>query len=368
MRPSAWRRTYPDQRHDKPDDRSARRTGRRKLRAGVALTAAVVGVTGFTAGLPASAAPTGDDEATREISWSPCPDAPDVDCATLELPVDWSQPDGETFELALVRRPRRDPDRRIGPLLLNPGGPGGSGVDFAINADGYFSQEIVERFDLIGFDPRGIARSNPVVCSVEAATAPGYTERPTSQEEFDALVAYNRQLYEDCKKHTGPLIDHVDSANVARDVEAIREALGEETINWFGVSYGTLMGQMYAELYPDRIRSMVLDSNMDHSLGTAGFLLTEAWGAQDSFNEFVAWCDRSESCVLNGEAVSATWRDLLERADAGELIDPGTGQPIASWDLINTAFSLSYGPGWEPLAELIAELRAGESAAKASVL
>jgi pimeloyl-ACP methyl ester carboxylesterase len=277
--------------------------------------------------------------------------------------VNWSNPGGETFELALARRPATDSAARIGPLLINPGGPGGSGVNFALRADTYFSPEVLSRFDIIGFDPRGVSRSHPVVCSAEAFNSPGYTLLPRDQAEFDQLREYNARLGEDCREHTGPLFDRADSIAVAHDIDAIRRALGESKISWFGVSYGTLIGQMYAELYPRRIRAMTNDSNMDHSLGTRAFLLTEAKSAEDSFLEFVGWCDRTASCALHGQDVKEVWAELLARADAGDLTDPADGSQVDSWTLIDTALSAFYGPQWAALADWLVSLQSGQAVA-----
>jgi pimeloyl-ACP methyl ester carboxylesterase len=341
----------------------------RRQRRGIRLLMAglVVGALGLVAIVPAASAQSepesGDASSSaatpREIDWSPCEEDPNVQCGTLTLPVDWERPNGPTFELAVARRPATDPDARIGPLLLNPGGPGGSGVDFALSADRFFSKSVLRRFDIIGFDPRGVVRSHPVVCSAEAANRPGYTPFPKNQAQFDRLVAYNQQLGADCRKHTGPLFDHLDSVSIAHDVDAIRRALGDRKINWFGTSYGTLMGQMYAEQYPERIRSMVLDSTMDHSLGTKGFLLTESWTAEDSFEEFVKWCDRDTDCALHGKDVERVWAGLLEQAQNGDLTDED-GNPVRPLDLTAYAVSSFYGPSWEDLADWLSSLRNGE--------
>ena len=144
------------------------------------------------------------------------------------MPVDWSEPYGPTIDVAVARRPATDPARRIGTLVVNPGGPGGSGVDFAIGAAGFFSAELRSRFDIVGFDPRGVARSHPVRCTERWSTAQP-SPLLTSPAQYDAAIAYNRGLAADCRKHTGPVFDHVDTLSVARDMEALRAALGEET-------------------------------------------------------------------------------------------------------------------------------------------
>jgi pimeloyl-ACP methyl ester carboxylesterase len=286
-----------------------------------------------------------------------------MSCGTITLPVDWSNPGGATFELALAKRPADDPAASKGPLFINPGGPGGSGVSMALAATSRFSPEILRSFDIIGFDPRGVARSHPVVCSAGALSQPGETILPRSRAQYDALVKFNRQLAADCRQHTGPLYDHVDSISVARDVDAVRAALGADKLNWYGASYGTLMGQMYAELFPHRIRSMVNDGNMDHSLGTWRFLLSESHFAEDAFQQFVDWCGKSTNCALHGQDVSKVFTELLAKADAGILVDPADGSKVSTWYLLDLTQFFFSRPRWVQLGQYLSSLHTGTRSA-----
>ncbi|MCZ9343057.1 alpha/beta hydrolase, partial [Streptomyces sp. TRM76130] len=157
------------------------------------------------------------------------------------------------------------------------------------------------------------------------------------QADFEATLAYNARLRADCRARTGPVFDHLDTAQTVRDLDALRAALGERTLTFHGSSYGTLLGAQYAETYPRRVRAMVLESVMDHSVpNTRAFLRAQAVAAQDSFEEFVRWCDGATRCALHGRDVRAVWRDLLARAGRGELADPT--QPdtaLSSSDLVN---------------------------------
>ncbi|MFD0202529.1 MULTISPECIES: alpha/beta hydrolase [Saccharothrix] len=300
-----------------------------------------------------------ETEPQAAIDWQPCPELAEVECGTLSLPIDWANPRGEKFDLAVARRKATDLAKRIGVMVINPGGPGGSGVNFALGADGYFSPEVQQRFDIIGFDPRGVARSQPVKCSVDVLNAQP-SVYPTDQREFDVLAAYNRELAADCRKHSGPIYDHADTGAVIKDIDALRKALGERKINYYGLSYGTLIGQQYAEEFGRNIRAMVIDSNMDHSLGTWRFNETEAATAEDSFREFVKWCDRTESCALHGQDVAKVWDDLLARADRGEIPDPfDPNRKVTADDIIGTAFGAFYGPDWQQLSEFLVDLGAG---------
>ncbi|MEO3886428.1 alpha/beta fold hydrolase [Nonomuraea sp. B5E05] len=185
----------------------------------------------------------------RGIAWGPCEDEPTVECGKLAVPIDWSKPDGPTVDLALARRRTTDPSARIGSLLTNPGGPGNSGVNDILRPSG-FSEEVQRRFDIVSYDPRGVGRSGAATCSASVYNKIPY-EVMTSQADYDKWTAFNKKLRADCRKLTGPLYDHIDSANVARDMDAIRAALGDDKLTSYGVSYGTLAQQMYAELFPN---------------------------------------------------------------------------------------------------------------------
>ena len=343
-----------------------RRAGKRGTVLLAGVTAAAMAIAMFAPAAPAAstAQPGPGDHTTTggfqpaPIAWQPCPERPadpGVRCGELRLPVNWAHPNGPSFELAVAKHTATSPVGAIGPLVINPGGPGGSGVDFALDAASYFSTNILAHFDIIGFDPRGVGRSSPIECSASLVHARPFPV-PASEAGYRALLAYNAKLGADCRAHSGPLFGHVDTASVDRDIDAIRAALGAHQISYYGVSYGTLIGQEYAELFPNRIRAMVIDSNMDHSLHTAAFLDTEAATDEDSFNQFVDWCDRDSTCVLHGKDVPAIWDELMRRADAGALTIPGTTQKVTWFELTSYAVNNFYGPTWSSLAKGISGL------------
>lgn len=294
------------------------------------------------------------------IDWKPCAEVPTIDCGFLELPIDYAKPNGEKFQLAVSRRKANDQAGRIGAMVINPGGPGGSGVNFSFGADRYFSKEIVDKFDVIGFDPRGVARTQPIKCSADllAKTPSDY---PKTAAEFDKLVAFNKELRADCRQQTGAIFDHASTAEVAQDIDSIRRALGEKKINYYGVSYGTIMGQHYAERFGKNIRAMIIDSNMDHSVNTWKFVETEARGAEDVFNEWVKWSDRDATSPFHGKDLRKIWKDLLAKADRGELKTPDGGV-ITAENLGGGIVSMGYGPAWKGFADYIAQIIAGNPA------
>ena len=308
----------------------------------------------------ASAAP-----ATGRVVWKPCGDK-GAECGTVAVPVDWASPGGAKVELALSRRRATRPASRIGSLVLNPGGPGGAGAEWVRDsARPLATAAVAERFDLVGFDPRGVGASSPITCDKKLYPEP---EPPTNAAEFAKVAERNRALAQDCRRRTGPLFDHVDNLAVARDIEAVRAALGDEKLTFLGYSYGTFMGQQYAELFPGRVRALVLDGNMDHSLPTAwDFMRTETVAAELNFVAFANWCDSQRGCALHGRDTRKVYAGLREKARSGKLTDPKTGERIGFYRLAETAFFGAVEPasedpagGWAGLARELKRLSTGD--------
>ncbi|MFC7534659.1 alpha/beta hydrolase [Actinoplanes sp. GCM10030250] len=293
-------------------------------------------------------------DAAPAITWETCPEDEQVQCGTMRVPADWGAPYGPQIDVSLARRPAGDPKRRIGVLMVNPGGPGASAVTMALEAQP-LSAEVGERFDIVGIDPRGVGRSAPILCD-QALVDSKPSPLPASESEFARIATFNQRLAADCSSRSGPAFHHADSASVVRDMEAVRVALGEPQINFYGASYGTLLGQLYGEYYPQRLRGLVLDSVMDHSVDAGEFLTQAAEASQDSFDEFVAWCARDTRCVLRGHDVKAIWAKLMARAAAGTLVNPyDPPSRLTVWDLISAAFSAFYDPQWYSFAHYLQE-------------
>ncbi|WP_158630416.1 alpha/beta hydrolase [Glycomyces terrestris] len=299
----------------------------------------------------------------RGIDWGPCPEvdpAEPVECATIDVPLDYSRPWRGTIEIGLAKREAANPDEKIGTILMDPGGPGGSGVGSIIDGSP-LTGETAEHFDIVGFDPRGINTSTQVQCSEDALMDALSVPFPTDQETWDAREAANAALTEDCREHTGRLFDHVSNLETVEDMERIRRALGEGRLNYLGYSYGTIMGQQYAEKYPRHIRTMVLDGNMDHSLeSTWDFMRTETAAVEENFVAFADWCESAPECALHGEDVETVYAGLKAKARAGELTDPYEGLPLDFIGLAeNFTFTANYPQGWPALAEEYAAMRDG---------
>ncbi|MCD0447038.1 alpha/beta hydrolase [Glycomyces sp. A-F 0318] len=319
-----------------------------------AASAAAVSAT-LLAAAPAAAHPHG-------VDWGPCDGADPaepVECATIEVPLDYDRPRGEQIEIGLARRQAANPDERLGTIVLGPGGPGGSGVQWVIDGN-TLTGEAAERFDLVGFDPLGVNTSTRVVCDKEAVNAVSYLP-PEDEASFQALVDANGALAEDCRERTGELFDHVSNLETVEDLERVRRALGEGRLNYLGYSYGTLIGQQYAEAYPHRIRTMVLDGNLDHSTGSVwGHMAPMTAGFEENFIAFADWCEAEPECALHGEDVESVYADLKAKSRSGELIDPYDGYPLDFQFLTNLyTFTAHFPQAWPRLAADFAAMRDG---------
>ena len=228
----------------------------------------------------------------QDLEWGGCQGS-DGECATLEVPMDYEDPDGQTIEIAVLRVQAKG--EAAGSLVVNPGGPGGSGVDYAAAADFIVSDQIRRHFDVVGFDPRGVGRSHPVDCLSDADMDDYLAKDPTpdTPEEKSAGERAQKEFADGCKDKTGELLGHVSTADAARDMDVLRAALGDGKLTYLGKSYGTYLGATYADLFPDRAGRMVLDgvlppdaTSEEVAIGQAkGFdTATRAW-AQDCVDD-----------------------------------------------------------------------------------
>ncbi len=292
------------------------------------------------------------------IAWTTCPDdpdnpgVPDGECGTLRVPLDWDRPWGPSIGLAVARHRATDPAHRVGVLMADAGGPGSSGAEIPLSS-GYFAPEIRARFDVVGFDLRGTGNSGYIDCEIPPG-APG--NEPAGPVQFDALRAYNRQVVTDCRARHRPIFDHADTAANARDLDAVRRALGEDKITFHGASYGTLLGQQYAERYGDHVRAMVLDGVIDHSVDLAHFVGDRAAAEDELFGQFTAWCGRTATCALHGLDVLATWRRAQVAADA---------MPFPHNWLRDRVYEDMRIPDWDDLGRVIADTAAGSAPVRA---
>ena len=292
-------------------------------------------------GGPGAPGPGGSDRTSRaeaaRVDRVPTPDpgwydcssifTPGAECGTVELPLDYDQPRRGTTEVALLRMRATDPAQRIGSLFVNPGGPGGSGVEMAAFAPEFVSPELLARFDVVGLDPRGTNYSSNVRCfrdvGEQAAVLAGLaTPFPDSDAQTAAFVDSARRLGTACSTTGTPLSASMSTAQVARDMDVLRRAVGDDRLTFLGFSYGSYLGQVYANMFPDRVRAVVIDGVVDPAAwagtrATAGIGVTERLGS--------------------GAAAWRAAQEVLDRcADAGPATcrTAGIGEPRAVWDAV----------------------------------
>lgn len=284
--------------------------------------------------------PLADEPTTTERSATPTTDSDDSDggedgfvpdpivwkdcergqCASLEVPLDYDDPDGDTIEIAALRSPATGD--RIGALFVNPGGPGASATEMASYLPMILPDEITERFDIVGVDPRGVGQSSPIDCGVDATELYSVDASIETPDDRQALLDISEAYVSDCGEKYGDVLPFVGTRDVARDMDTVRAAMGDEQLSYLGFSYGTAIGQVYAEMFPDRVRSMILDGVLE--LGPTGLELAaeQAAGFETALARFVQYCDAAEGCAPAGGTLAAVERVLALSEEPGGIPAP----------------------------------------------
>ena len=328
---------------------------------------------------PAGAAPAGPPPVSiagyyaQRLSWQPCDKG--FECARLYVPFDYSRPAGPRFSLPVVKLPAADPASRVGALVINPGGPGGSGVEYALGArSGEFTQEVLNRFDIVGFDPRGVGGSLPAVRCMTGPQLDTYfavNGDPANAAQLATVISESKLYAAECARNAAALLPYMGTVNAAKDMDVLRAALGENALTYLGKSYGTYLGASYAQQFPTKVRALVLDGAVDPKASGLQLDVTQAAGFESAFGQFAAWCAGQQGCPLGNSASGAVAKvaGLLSAATAHPLTNLlGDGQPangamlqtgIAAalyarpeWPLLKSALSGAFGGDGTILVEL----------------
>ena len=257
----------------------------------------------------------------QKPSWKGCGNG--FECATVQVPLDYTKPSGEKVGISLIRLPAEDKSERIGSLLTNPGGPGGSGVDFVRQAARTFGSDLRRRFDIVGFDPRGVASSDPVRCN----TGPQLDEffatdaSPDDPNETNKLGSESSAFAQRCKAKADSELPHVGTVDAARDMDVLRAALGDQKLTYYGASYGTYLGAFYAEQFPKNVRALVLDGAVDPKLSSTDLLIEQAKGFETALRAFADDCVKTGSCPFGNtpDAVIGQVSSFLTSTDEKPL-------------------------------------------------
>jgi pimeloyl-ACP methyl ester carboxylesterase len=286
----------------------------------------VVGPTTSVPGPPPAIAPT-TTTPSGPLSWAPCRNEAGparFDCATIQVPLDYNHPGLAAIGLALDRRPASG--SKVGSLLINNGGPGVSGVDSLAYDVSLMSKAVLDHFDVIGFDPRGVARSAPVTCGDGPALDRflDLDPAPTTDAGYQALVAGTKSFVLGCQARSGSILPFVSTENTARDMDQIRQAVGDTKLSYLGFSYGTLLGATYAELFPRTVRAMVLDGVVDPSVDAVSANIAQSAAFDQQLNAFFAECATNVICNWKpGGDLHAAFDALMARIRSQRL--PGFG-------------------------------------------
>lgn len=249
-------------------------------------------------------------------------------CGTLQVPLDHDKPDGKQLRLYLVRIHLASQKDRIGSLLLNPGGPGGSGLDAAVGLSLQMPTEVLERFDLVGFDPRGVGVSEGIKCISDSEKDTYAAADPDARtpQEFAQQVKDVGQVTEECTTKYGDKLAHINTVETVRDMDLIRRGLGDQKLTYLGFSYGTLLGSVYAQLYPDRVRAMVLDGAVDPAQKTLDAGEAQAKSFESVFDQFAAFCtSKGKACPLGSDPRKFVTA-LMDKARANPIPSTKTGE------------------------------------------
>lgn len=284
-------------------------------------------------------------------------------CGTLQVPLDYTDADGDLLSIRVVRARLDSQQDRIGSLLVNPGGPGIAGTDLALNLSLSLPIGVLERFDLVGFDPRGVNLSSPVECVPDAYKDELYGAEPYARNdaEFQVQVKIAETVADMCYGRYGEELGLINTMNTARDMDQLRDSLGEEKLTYLGYSYGTTLGSTYAELFPENVRALVLDGATDPTLDELASVQAQARGFESAFDAFAADCLGAGSCAA-GSDPKQTVLDVLDGARRTPLPTTGEGGRTLAVGLVLTGVlsSLYSQESWPSLAEAIGAAAAGD--------
>ncbi len=332
---------------------------------------------------PVGPVPAGLDEFyAQELTWESCDDygrtdydsealrRDDLQCTRLTVPLDYARPDGETIEIGVLRRPAKQRDQKIGALVVNPGGPGAAGLSTAAAlADA--NETLANRFDFVGFDPRGVGSSEP---TVECLTDEEMDEERADNDELDVSQDGVRHENEESEEYSGKCVENTEhgaamlanigTRDVVKDIDILRSTLGDEKLTYLGYSYGTRIGSTYAETFPGNVRALVLDGALDPSKTPVEEVVDQGKGFQKAFEEYVEWCVADDDCALGGDQGAAlkNFHDLI-RPLGERPVEVGDGRRLSYEDATTAVVQALYSEQlWEPMNTGLNELKQNEGA------
>jgi pimeloyl-ACP methyl ester carboxylesterase len=296
----------------------------------------------------------------QRLTWSRCSGG---ECADLRVPLSYADPERSSIAIKVLRVPASRKGKRLGSLVVNPGGPGGSGVDYARAADYIVGKPVRQRYDIVGFDPRGVGRSAPIDCvgDRELDALLGMDPTPDDEGEQRSFAAGAKSFAESCGANAGPLLAHVSTVDAAKDMDILRAALGEERLHFLGKSYGTFLGATYADLFPSLVGRFVLDGVVAPDLTSAQIALGQAKGFETATRAYVQDCVSEGGCPLGTSVDGAmeALRGVLRGLDGrpARVSDPHVKALTEGWATYGVAQAMYDEGAWGILTDALRELR-----------
>ncbi|MFC5155374.1 alpha/beta hydrolase [Streptomyces amakusaensis] len=304
----------------------------------------------------------------QKLSWREC-GASGFQCASLKVPLDYAEPGGESIGLAVARKRATGPGKRLGSLMVNPGGPGGSAVGYLQMYAGIgYPAPVRARYDMVAVDPRGVARSEPVEC-LDGKEMDAYTQTdqtPDDAAETTLLTRAFQKFAQGCAKRSGTVLPHVSTVETARDLDVLRGVLGDRKLTYVGASYGTFLGATYAELFPARTGRLVLDGALDPALPARQVNRDQTAGFETAFQSFAADCVERADCPLGTGSerdASARLKEFFAELDA-RPVPTGESRQLGEALATTGVLAAMYDEGaWPQLREALAAAMEGDGAA-----
>jgi pimeloyl-ACP methyl ester carboxylesterase len=319
---------------------------------------------------PAAGAQQATPAATpTTVTWGSCgEEVPDWECTSLVVPLDYADPSGPTTEIALTRLPASDPSQRIGSLVINCGGPGCPAVGFLHQVGAMlFPPETLARFDIVGFDPRGVGASGQIDCQPDFESYYAVDPSPDDESEMEAWLAAGQAFADACAANGGDLLPYLGTENVVSDMEELRVALGEDQLSFLGLSYGTSIGARYADRFPDRVRAFALDSALPSFVDPSVFVPQWVDGIERAFNGYLDDCSAAVNCPFySGGNAAGAFDALMAQIDSTPLevqTDGGT-RTVSQRAMLDAAdWALSWPGRWNLLSSALAAASHGDGSA-----
>ena len=299
------------------------------------------------------------------IEWKPCDGSTntEVECGNIEVPFDYTDPEQGSFVLFVKKHNAANPVERIGSMMVNPGGPGFGGSSLADDAQYYFSQDLIDRFDIIAWDPRGTGESTPAVDCVDTFDEYfGLDSPPETPEEKQALIDASQAFNDKCDENSGTILPYISTKASAQDINSLRLALGEEKISYFGFSYGSELGTTWATMFPETVRAIVVDGAVDPNASSTEEGMNQAKGFEGQLSTFLKQCSAKSTCEFhNGGDAEAAFDKLVLDIDAKPLEVSKERTPVTQGVLFTAVAQAMYSDYyWPQLSEALSAAQNGD--------